>query len=117
MSGEHETNGERLVESADETPVAQSTASMQHSLQDIRKYPELLADLEGKMVRIWTGQWRAWWLPLGCGYTLNKDEAGIYDFDDAYSRTRHCDVEKQIIYEVAESASRVGARVSEQDAG
>ena len=51
-----------------------------------------------RKVRIWSREHGAYWRPDGKGYTDNKAEAGIFDFQDAFLRTRHCGREKQIEY-------------------
>ena len=58
------------------------------------------AKLEGKMVRVWSGQWRAWWRPGAAGYTSDCSAAGVYPFADAWAHTRHCDRDKLIVFEV-----------------
>ena len=52
-----------------------------------------------KPVRIWSRQWGAFWRPGRCGYTYQRDEAGIYTFEDAFDATCHCGPEKQIYYD------------------
>ena len=52
----------------------------------------------GAKVRIWSGQWHAWWRDNGNGYTDEIGEAGIYAFADAWRRTHHCGPEKKIEY-------------------
>lgn len=49
--------------------------------------------LHGKLVRIWSGEHRAYWGPDSCGY---YDRAGA---DTYLSRTWHCGPEKRIAYE------------------
>ena len=50
-------------------------------------------------VRIWSGQWGAWWCPEGEGYTDQPDRAGVYTLSDACAWTFHCGPEKQIRFE------------------
>lgn len=52
-------------------------------------------------VRIWSGEWHAYWCPNKCGYTTEIEKAGLYSFDEAYRSTRHCGPEKHISYEIA----------------
>lgn len=59
------------------------------------------APFRGRSVRIWSAEWRAWWRPDGRGYTDKINDAGIYSFEDAWSRSAHCGPEKGIIYELA----------------
>lgn len=54
--------------------------------------------MQGKQVRIWSGEHSAWWRPERAGYTVHIESAGIYDFDDAYAATEHCGPEKRIVY-------------------
>lgn len=51
-----------------------------------------------RKVRIWNGEHHLWWRSEGCGYTKDESEAGLYDFADAYERTKHCGPEKHISY-------------------
>lgn len=60
----------------------------------------------GKTVRIWSAEHRAWWRPNGNGYTSQPDQAGLYDFADAYDATKHCGPEKQIAYEVVSAGEQ-----------
>ena len=51
-----------------------------------------------RKVRIWSTEHAAWWRPDYKGYTRKEDEAGIYNFCDAYAATKHCGREKRISY-------------------
>lgn len=51
-----------------------------------------------RRVRIWSDEHRAWWRPNGNGYTTAEAGAGVYDFPDAYDRTKHCGPEKRICF-------------------
>ena len=42
-----------------------------------------LAQFRGRKVWIRSGEHGAWWRPEAAGYTDIRDEAGVYDFDDA----------------------------------
>ena len=54
----------------------------------------------GRDVRIWSAEHRLYWRPNGQGYTSDRSEAGVYKFEDAVRRTRHCGPEKRIFYEL-----------------
>lgn len=60
-----------------------------------------------RKVYIWSREHDAYWRPEGAGYTEDKAQAGIWDFQDAYLTTLHCGREKKIEY-VAVIASSVG---------
>lgn len=66
----------------------------QLTLQHLLRHPEKLARFE--KVRIWSGEWKQWWMPNGQSYSPNIEDAGIYDVEDAFKRTRHCGPEKKI---------------------
>jgi len=74
----------------------------QYTLAQLKRSPRMMGELEGRRVRIWSGEWSAWWRPEGCGYTNKADEAGVYDFANAYERTRHCGREKLIGFQVVD---------------
>jgi hypothetical protein len=54
----------------------------------------------GKRVRIWSAEHCAWLRSKADGYTTKDDEAGLWDFPDAYDKTKHCDPKKRIMYYV-----------------
>ena len=51
-----------------------------------------------KRVRIWSREHYAWWRPNAYGYTIREEEAGVWNFPDAYDSTKHCGPEKKIMY-------------------
>lgn len=68
-------------------------------LESIKANPELLTLIpECSPCRIYSSQWGYYWRPNGRGYGP-KEDAGIYTFKDAYSRTSHCGSEKGIWYD------------------
>jgi hypothetical protein len=54
--------------------------------------------LVGERVRIWSQEHQSYWRANAQGYTRELAAAGIYDFEDAYARTKHCGPEKMIHY-------------------
>lgn len=75
------------------------------SLERLMRWPGLRRHI-GDTVRIYSREHNAYWRQNACGYTIQRDEAGIYTLDDAIARTRHCGPEKRIQYErVASNAS------------
>src|SRR4051812_46871407 len=56
------------------------------------------AKMSGKRVLIYSREHQAFWRPNGCGYVGGRDGAGVYRFEDAWSRTRHCGPEKKIMF-------------------
>jgi hypothetical protein len=54
--------------------------------------------LVGEKVRIWSREHQMYWRPNAQGYTGEPSAAGVYDFEDAYKRTKHCGPEKMIEY-------------------
>ena len=69
--------------------------------------PRMFEKFKECKVLIWSAQWRAWWRAESSGYTSDPTSAGVYDFDDAYRRTRHCGPEKRIEYFTPPAARRV----------
>ena len=67
----------------------------------MKYWPSLCERWRGKQVRIWSGQWEAYWRPNGAGYTTDGLEAGVYDFSEALARTSHCGPEKRIEFKMA----------------
>lgn len=51
-----------------------------------------------KRVSIWSREHSAWWRPGGNGYTTEAENAGSWDFAEAYEMTKHCGPEKRIVY-------------------
>jgi hypothetical protein len=63
--------------------------------QHLKRHPEKMERFN--KVRIFSAEWSAWWRPKGCGYTTDKDQAGIYDAMDAWDYIKHCGPEKKIL--------------------
>lgn len=74
--------------------------TLRATLTSLRKRADLFQRFAGAHVRIWSGQWQQWWRPEASGYTSDFTEAGVYTFEDAWSRSSHCGPEKRIAYEV-----------------
>ena len=72
------------------------------SLKAIKDNPSLLESMGNPMCRIYSAQWGYYWRPKACGYGA-KEEAGLYEFQDAYMTTKHCGPEKKIWYEFVEN--------------
>jgi hypothetical protein len=53
----------------------------------------------GRRVRIWSGEWMAYWRPNAAGYVEKPKYAGEWTLREAYEMTSHCGPEKQIIFE------------------
>jgi hypothetical protein len=51
---------------------------------------------ENPIVLIWSGEHRAYWRPLGQGYTTDRDSAGRWWLEDAKRQVAHCGPEKGI---------------------
>lgn len=60
---------------------------------------EIRCTLSGINVRIWSGEHGAYWRAESSGYTSDSLSAGVYEFDEAWRRTRHCGPEKRIAFE------------------
>lgn len=73
-------------------------------LESIKANPALRQNFDGMSCLIYSWQWGYYWRPNGCGYGC-KDEAGIYQFNDAVDRTHHCGPEKGIWFELLKNES------------
>lgn len=73
------------------------------TLERLKRWPSLRKGWEGKQVRIWSAQWDMYWRDGGNGYTSDGLEAGVFMFEDAFGRTRHCGPEKQVHYRLVEA--------------
>lgn len=73
---------------------------MRRTLVGMKRNPGIKEKFKGKKVRIWSGQWRQWWRPGANGYSPLAEEAGIYEFDDAWDKSAHCGPEKKISYQI-----------------
>jgi hypothetical protein len=60
-----------------------------------------------RSVYIWSREHGAYWRQGAAGYTDDRNQAGIFGFEDAFNRTKHCGREKQIEYISAPKAPRV----------
>ncbi len=63
------------------------------------KMEKLVQENKGAKVYIRSGQWASYWRANGAGYTNKISDVGIYDIEDAWKRTAHCGLEKQISFE------------------
>lgn len=72
------------------------------SLEQIKEDYTIIDALKGKSVRIWSGEWEAYWRPAAHGYTPDGLKAGVWEFQSAYDITKHCGPEKKIEYRVAD---------------
>jgi len=75
------------------------------TLERIKRWPHLATRFQ--KVRIYSGQWKAFWRVSGQGYTENQEESDILDMDVAIAQTRHCGPEKKIQYVVANTPAIV----------
>lgn len=62
--------------------------------------PATRAAWAGKLVYIWSHEHGAYWRVNASGYTTRiTNGVGVFDFQDAYNRTKHCGLEKGIEFE------------------
>ncbi len=52
----------------------------------------------GQRVHIWSKEHFAYWRPNAAGYTVMPNEAGVWEFPDAYDQVKHCGPEKEILF-------------------
>ncbi|MGE4296812.1 MAG: hypothetical protein AB7E47_02185 [Desulfovibrionaceae bacterium] len=76
------------------------------TLERVKRSPEMRQRLADRLVRIYSGQWSAWWRENACGYTDDVLQAGVYTFSDALAVSDHCGREKRIVYEFMPKAER-----------
>jgi len=72
------------------------------TLELLKKKPQIAEKKGSEQVRIWSGEWHAYWRPEARGYTMCKQEAGIYTLQEALKVSGHCSPCKKIKYELAE---------------
>lgn len=58
--------------------------------------PDIRDRLEDRFVLIYSGEHKTYWRPDAAGYTEDKEQAGVYSFQLAFKKTRHCGPEKKI---------------------
>ena len=68
-----------------------------YSLGQVKRNKELL--LNFNKVRIWSVEHQQYWRPNSQGYTGDRELSGVYEFPDAFERTKHCDESKGITFE------------------
>lgn len=68
------------------------------TLTGVLRYETARKKWVGKRVLIRSNEHGAWWRGDGAGYTMYVEAAGRYDFEDALSRTAHCDRSKGICF-------------------
>lgn len=66
---------------------------------------KLVQENAGAKCVIWSGQWRSYWRENAGGYTLNVEDAGIYDIEDAHAAVCHNGLEKEISLFIIENKS------------
>lgn len=71
------------------------------TLLRLQRWPGLRKQWVGRKVYIYSNEHEAYWRANGQGYTLNEEDAGEYQFEDAYDRTKHCGAEKRITFRPA----------------
>jgi len=70
------------------------------TLEKINRDPNLRAAWANKLVYIYSHEKHAYWRSNGAGYTVRMtDNLGIYNFEDAYSRTYHISPQWTIEFE------------------
>lgn len=67
------------------------------TLERVKRWPQLLKRFS--KVRIYSAEHMAYWRGTGQGYTLDKSESALWDFEDAFKRTNHCCPQKRIQFE------------------
>ena len=61
-----------------------------------RRRPQDAIGLDGYDVVIWSDEHHAYFRSEALGYTTELDQAGVFEFGDAYARTKHTGAEKKI---------------------
>lgn len=72
---------------------------MQYEKRD-RHLHYLGKKFRGKKVRIWSGQWDAYWKSNHCGYTSEISVAGLYDIREGIGICRGVDLRKRLKLEI-----------------
>lgn len=68
---------------------------------------ELLKNNAGAKVHIWSDEHGAYWRSNRCGYTTEKEQAGVYTIEDAWNAVSHVGIEKRISFQIIQSVSAV----------
>jgi hypothetical protein len=76
------------------------------TLQYLKRNPERKKDFAGRLISIWSNEWRAWWRPNGFGYTVCRSEAGVFSFEHAWEISSHAGPEKKLVYVVRGAVPR-----------
>lgn len=71
------------------------------TLERMKHWPSLRRTWINQKVRIYSGEHALYWRAEGAGYTQNRKEAGLYEFEDAWDRVSHCGPEKKIRFILA----------------
>lgn len=73
------------------------------SLESLKQDPALLRPACDTKVLVYSHEHHAWWRAGGSGYTIQRDEAGVYTFAEAWTIAYHCDPSKGIEFEILAS--------------
>lgn len=76
------------------------------TLARLKRWPHLASRFP--RVRIYSGEWRAFWRGKGNGYTENAEESDVLDIGAAVAKTNHCGPEKQIQFVSADAGIPAG---------
>ncbi len=82
------------------------------SLEELKVNSRIADFLREKYVRIYSGEYSAYWRTGNCGYTEDVDQACIYSFNDALNASAGCGEEKRIQYRVCSNVPSISAGVA-----
>lgn len=77
-----------------------STNEVRFSLEFLRANEKTRDSLRDRQTRIWSDEHKAYWRQNKCGYTEDKNTAGIYPFFQAWGMIHHAGQDKQIVFEL-----------------
>jgi hypothetical protein len=81
-----------VIERCDGLTTSQRHAEINFMFMRFVRIRDRTRELGNRPVRIWSFEHDAWWRPNSMGYTHRKEEAGLYDRDEAEKIVRSANI-------------------------